>query len=107
MPFIRSVVSFDDSERQTLAGDGKVRSEAASSVTKAFSKQIKDVFTKAAKLADTNPSHAELLELSGEIDGVRTVLNVLPDSDLSSELAAALDNIEQVVSSALRMVEAA
>ncbi|MFC0313587.1 hypothetical protein ACFQNE_03015 [Gordonia phosphorivorans] len=97
-----SVISFDDTEREVLAGGSKDRGDAARKFTTALNTQIKDVFTKARKLADGYPNRESLREVKDELHRLQQLLEVLPDGEGREELAAAVSQVDAVVDSGLR-----
>lgn len=106
MATLISVIAFDDTERQALAGDTKDRTDLAKGVSNALNTQIKGVLTRARNLADANPSHEDLVQVKTEISEVRQVLQVLPDGEARQGLTTAFADINEVVESAIAALPA-
>lgn len=106
MATLISVISFDDAERQLLAGDTKQRSDSARKIGNALNSQIKEVLTRAGKLADTNPSRDDLDTVKADLSGVRQILDALPAGEDRNELAATVAEIAGVVDSAIQALSA-
>ena len=95
-----SVVRFDDGERDVLGGSKVNRENAATTLGKELTTQIKAVFKEARDLADTNPSAPQLQSLSDRLSALEATINVLGVSDSRDSVGTAIKQIRDVVDSA-------